>query len=106
MSANEEQKDAIHSKFVDGLVTRLLHRADNPSKADLYCPYINWMGEDLNHCPGIGEWKCSLQEYWYASDQYGLDSKDYKNCNVNDYLKCELYIHKAENNGNTTKHSY
>ena len=70
----------------------LLHAQDNKTNTDLSCPYHTWMGEDLNHCPGIGEWKCKLQEYWYASDQYGLDSKDYRNCNIKNHKDCKLYI--------------
>ena len=73
----------------------LIHGVDNRYGADLSCPFTEWMGEDLVHCPGFGEWKCNLQEYRYAGDQYGLDSKDYRACKVIDHSVCHIYL----NNG-------
>ena len=72
----------------DKFLEILLHGATNPGNADLFCPYIEWMGEDLGHCPGVGEWKCKLQRYEYASDQYGVDSVDYRACAWADHTTC------------------
>jgi hypothetical protein len=76
----------------------LIHGMDNPHSADLSCPHSEWMGEDLAHCPGIGEWKCKLQEYWYASDQYGIDSMDYRACNIKEHNQCEVYNKQGDKN--------
>ena len=67
---DEKNTDSVEERIIE----ILLH--DNPKKADLSCEHAQWMGEDLNHCPGVGEWKCMLQKYGYASDQYGIDSID------------------------------
>lgn len=69
----------------------LLHGSDNPHGADIRCEHSQWMGEDLNHCHGIGEWKCMLKGYAYASDQYGIDSYDYMRCSGKDFNNCETY---------------
>jgi hypothetical protein len=74
----------------------LLHGSENPHGADLSCEHAEWIGDDLIHCPGIGEWKCRLQEYWYASDQYGIDSKDYRACNSKDHTNCEEYASEVK----------
>ena len=73
----------------------LLHGMDNGADADIACPHSTWMGEDLTHCPGVGEWKCLLQKYGYASDQYGIDSVDYRACNAPDHAKCAIYLEHA-----------
>lgn len=69
----------------------LLHGLDNPNNASISCPYAEWMGDDLVHVPGVGEWKCKLQKYYYASDQYGIDSSDYGPCMIKDHTACNLY---------------
>jgi len=74
----------------------LIHGIDNPRNADLSCPHNEWMGEDLNHCLGIGEWKCILQKYGYASDQYGIDSIDYRACNIKNFSECDFYKNNLE----------
>ena len=60
---------------------------------DINCPKIEWMGEDLTHCPGIGEWKCNLQSERYGdvSNGGGYENIDYKPCNCSNYEKCEFY---------------
>ena len=66
-------------------------KSHHPTKGqDTDCPKIEWMGEDLNHCPGIGEWKCKLQEDIDPWDH----TKDYKKCNCSDYKKCPVYLKK------------
>ena len=56
------------------------------------CEYISWMGEDLIHCPGIGEWKCLLRKYSFISDQYGMKSGDFLECNCRNHLNCKYYL--------------
>ncbi|MGV8086477.1 MAG: hypothetical protein ACP5N1_02510 [Candidatus Woesearchaeota archaeon] len=94
----EKNEDKLENKSInlsDKSLDLLLHGLDNNvsiNKSDIFCEYAKWMGEDLNHCPGIGEWKCNLQKYYYASDQYGYDSMDYKACNNNDHTQCKIYL--------------
>jgi len=91
---NERQK--LHEDRVFKSLEILLHAEDNKEHNDLNCPHHVWMGEDLTHCSGVGEWKCKLQEYYYASDQYGLDSKDYKQCSFKNHSECELYQNRGK----------
>ncbi len=62
-----------------------------PSTQDGTCPHIQWMGEDLVHCPGEGEYKCQLQKYEYG--EYGSGGNfDYHPCNATDHTTCPFYI--------------
>jgi hypothetical protein len=88
---NNQKDDVLDFKNLE----IILHAQDNKDNSDLNCPFNTWMGYDLIHCPGIGEWKCLLKKYYYASDQYGYDSIDYNFCNVDNYKTCKLY----QNNG-------
>ena len=62
-----------------------------PKTQDGTCPHIEWMGEDLTHCPGVGEYKCKLQKE-SIGDQYGISGFDYKPCNASDHKVCPLYL--------------
>ena len=88
--SNDKKSDVLDLKLLE----ILLHFEELPNNTDLNCPYHTWIGDDLLYS-NAGEWKCHLKKYYYASDQYGLDSVDYSPCNVKDYKKCELY----QNNG-------
>jgi hypothetical protein len=81
IAKTEIQRPSMDINYLNLLTHRLGHNQDGR------CKYIEWMGEDLNHCPGIGEWKCKLRGYRYASDQYGIDSYDYLECNCKDDSK-------------------
>jgi len=71
-------------------ISILLHPAGK--NQDVTCPQIEWMGEDLVHCPGIGEWKCKLQQHDCGGDQYGYSPQiDYRPCNYKDHKMCSLY---------------
>lgn len=63
---------------------------------DASCPHIEWMGEDLVHCPEIGEWKCMLQVYTYGDLLHGGGSEntDYRPCNHPNHERCSLYLNK------------
>jgi hypothetical protein len=66
---------------------RLFHPV--PEHQDAACPEIKWMGEDLGHCPGIGEHKCLLQGYHHGEyDQ----NQDYHACNNSDHNACAFYL--------------
>lgn len=74
------------------LFIRLMHPI--PEEQDGSCPRIEWMGEDLGHCPGVGEWKCQLQEFRYGDLLYGGgdECKDYKPCNSSNHQSCPHYL--------------
>ena len=80
MATNEE-------KCIDAL----LHHPKQSQ--DTNCPDIEWMGEDLTHCSGVGEWKCKLQDDSYGDLLYGggSENKDYKPCNCSDHNNCSIY---------------
>ena len=66
---------------------RLLHPAKGQ---DTDCPNIAWMGYDLCHCPGYGDWKCESQKVidkWRGTTGYNA-------CNCSDYKKCPVYLKK------------
>lgn len=69
---------------------------NHPSREnqDTTCPDIQWMGEDLVHCPGIGEWKCMLRDYQYGDLLYGGGSEntDYRSCDHPNHNKCSVYL--------------
>ena len=79
------------SKEKEKTLDKLLHSVGQ--NQDGTCPKIEWMGEDLTHCPGIGEWKCKLQEERYGDLLYGggNENLDYKPCNCLDHTKCVVY---------------
>ena len=78
----------------DLTIDRLLHPTSNQ---DIHCPHIKWMGEDLVHCPGIGEWKCLLQRFEYG-DQYGVAHNiDYKACNSPSHKSCQYFLAQESN---------
>ena len=60
---------------------------------DSSCPDIEWMGEDLGQCPGVGEWKCMNQEDKYGDLLCGGGSEnlDYKPCNCANHDECPVY---------------
>ncbi len=58
---------------------------------DANCPYIKWLGEDLNHCPGVGEYKCMEQKYEYGEYGYG-GNFDYQPCNSPNHATCPVYL--------------
>lgn len=71
-------------------LSKLLHPAEK--NQDINCPHIEWMGEDLVHCPGVGEWKCKLRSYDCGGDQYGYSPQiDYRSCNCKDHEACSFY---------------
>ncbi|MBU0470297.1 MAG: hypothetical protein KKA62_03585 [Nanoarchaeota archaeon] len=72
-------------------IDALLHPARN--NQDLNCPEIQWMGTDLIHCPGIGEWKCKLKTEIYGDLLCGggYENLDYKPCNCSNYQICKVY---------------
>jgi hypothetical protein len=74
-----------------GLIERL-HPI--PKNQDGNCPHIVWMGEDLTQCPGIGEWKCMLQDDSYGDLLCGggKENLDYKPCNHSNHNECHFYI--------------
>src|SRR3989344_441867 len=61
---------------------------------DTNCPQSQWMGEDLNHCPGVGEWKCMLQDYQWGDLLCGGGSEntDYRACNHPEHGKRSVYL--------------
>lgn len=75
-------------KGTERLIDSFLHPTSNQ---DIRCPHIEWMGEDLVHCPGVGEWKCRLQQYKYG-DQYGDSNTDYKVCSSASHKSCQYYL--------------
>ena len=74
------------------LLRRSIHHTKEDQDAS--CPHIQWMGEDLVHCPGVGEWKCMLQDYQYGDLLYGGGSEntDYRSCNHPDHNRCSVYL--------------
>ena len=62
-----------------------------PPAQDGGCPHIKWLGEDLVHCPGIGEWKCMQQQYEYGEYGYG-GNFDYRECNAANHNTCLVYL--------------
>ncbi|MCA9478269.1 MAG: hypothetical protein KC535_03930 [Nanoarchaeota archaeon] len=68
-------------------LTRVLHPV--PKHQDGRCPFIKWMGEDLMHCPGIGEYKCRISTYNYG--EYN-QNQDYNPCISNKHEECERYV--------------
>jgi len=66
-------------------ILRIFHPI--PKTQDGDCPHIRWMGEDLIHCPGIGEYKCMLQNYTHGEYDQNLD---YQACNNTNHQKCLL----------------
>jgi hypothetical protein len=73
---------------------RLFHTI--PPEQDETCPHINWMYEDAIHLPGIGEWKCRLQEYHHG--EYG-QNLDYKPCNHQDHKTCPVFLANQQKQG-------
>ncbi len=71
---------------------KLLHPI--PPNQDGTCPHIKWMGEDLVHCPGVGEWKCKIQEDRYGDLLYGggYENLDYKPCSNPNHKRCSFYL--------------
>ena len=67
------------------------HARDNQ---DPNCPHIQWRGEDLVHCPGVGELKCMLQKETWGDLLYGGGSEntDYLDCNHPEHGKCSVYL--------------
>ena len=65
-----------------------------PDHQDLTCQHIEWMGEDLAHCPGVGEWKCLLQKVTYGDLLYGgcNENTDYEPCNHHNHEECPIYL--------------
>ncbi|MBI2662063.1 hypothetical protein HYX11_01245 [Candidatus Woesearchaeota archaeon] len=62
-----------------------------PITQDANCPQIEWMGEDLVHCPGVGEYKCKAQRFEDLGE-YGGISIDYMVCKVRDHTTYQFYI--------------
>lgn len=78
----------LDDKMLD-VFTKVVHPV--PAGQDGSCPHIEWMGEDLVHCPGVGEWKCQEQKYEYGD--YGSGGNfDYRACNSADYTACPIYL--------------
>ncbi len=88
--------DDITEIFNDKDITEEFLRAIHPVPAhqDSRCPFIEWMGEDLTHCLGVGEWKCKLQEYKYGDLLYGGwdENTDYRACNCSEHRACYIYF--------------
>lgn len=78
----------------DRYLLQILHPV--PETQDKNCPAIEWMGYDLVHVPGIGEWKCRLQEYQWGDLLYGSGSEntDYRACNNKDHNTCPYFLKK------------
>lgn len=92
-----EGEDCMEVKGREDLILiNLLRISIHPTRGnqDASCPHIEWMGEDLGHCPGIGEWKCMLQSYQYGDLLHGGGSEntDYRSCNHPDHNKCSVYL--------------
>jgi len=65
-----------------------------PQVHDRACPFIEWMGEDLAQCPGVGEWKCKIQEYHYGDllAGGGSENTDYQPCRCSNHNACKFYL--------------
>ena len=80
----------VEKEMSDGeleVLLRVIH--PRPKTQDGKCPYISWMGDDLVHCPGMGEWKCKKQEV--SCGEYG-ECTDYNSCSHEDYNSCPVYF--------------
>jgi hypothetical protein len=92
---SKEEKPNINRPSMDiAYLNRLVHKLKK--NQDGRCEYIEWMGYDLNHCPGIGEWKCKLSGHFEPAE-YGGREFDYNECNCRDFNMCERYL-KSTNN--------
>ena len=80
------------TKDVGEFRLKVFHPAEK--NQDVKCPHIQWRGEDLNHCPGVGEWKCMFQDYQYGDLLHGGGSEntDYLACNHPNHEKCSVYL--------------
>ncbi|MBU3913302.1 MAG: hypothetical protein KKB21_03070 [Nanoarchaeota archaeon] len=87
----EKELEELTDRQVKGWL-RVIHPI--PISQDGTCLHIEWMGEDLVHCPGVGEWKCKLQENNYGDLLYGGGSEnlDYKPCNHPNHGDCQVYL--------------
>jgi len=64
-----------------------------PKTQDGNCPHISWMGYDLGQCPGIGDWKCMIQQV--ACGEFG-ECVDYNNCSNPSHGSCPVYLNKGK----------
>lgn len=78
----------LDDKVLGGFL-QLVHPV--PNEQDGSCPSIEWIGDDLVHCPGIGEYKCREQKF-EDPGEYGGISIDYRKCNASDHTTCPFYI--------------
>lgn len=78
-------KEKLDDNYIDSII-RLLHPV--PKRQNGNCPYIEWMGYDLGHCPGVGEYKCKLSTYVHGKYDQNFS---YDACNSKDYNECFRY---------------
>ena len=88
--------NSSESDIKNNTLDKLLH--PNPN-VDLNCPVIEWMGEDLTQCPGVGEWKCKLQDYKYGDLLHGggNENTDYYACDCKNHNSCPIYQNHIKN---------
>jgi hypothetical protein len=85
---DDESKDRNLEAYI-----RLFFFQPVPEHQDGDCPHIEWMGEDLNHCPGVGEYKCRIRTYRYGEYDQNMD---YCPCVSDNYKTCWAYLERKK----------